>query len=154
MDLRQVTTEIDKSQTEAIQARATSGQVRAFELTWATLLTNKHKFRVVPALTAKQRQNLRDLISRLGPPEALALINFSVKNWQQVRLIHTFLPVKPVFDSLYFHRDKFLAFMTDEREKNKKSAIEHLKAIEKEPRIFDKISLVDMFKKERAQKCQ
>ena len=115
-----------------------------------THLVQIHNFRIVPAFTAKQRQNLRDLISRLGSVEALSLLNYSTKKWVSIRMIYPFLPPRPVFDSFYFHRDKFLALMVDDGERNKKSAeaVEHIKSIEQVPRR-NKISLVEMFKKTR-----
>jgi hypothetical protein len=152
-DLRLIAKSIDKSQSEAIQVRATSGQVRSFELTWVTRLVQIHNFRIVPAFTGKQRQNLRDLISRLGSVEALSLLNYSIKKWVSIKMIYPFLPPRPVFDSFYFHRDKFLAFMIEEGERNKKSAeaVERIKLIERipTPMANDKISLVEMFKKAR-----
>lgn len=149
-DLKLIARSIDKSQSEAIQVRATSGQVRSFELIWVTRLVQIHNFKVVPALTGKQRQNLRDLISRLGSVEALALLNYSTKKWVSIRMIYPFLPPRPVFDTFYFHRDKFLALMVEEEERKKKSveAVEHIKSIE-QVSIGNKVSLLDMFKKAR-----
>lgn len=147
-DLKQIARSIDRSHQEAIYARATSGQVRSFELIWVTLLMRHHNYQVVPSLTGKQRQNLRDYICRFGPEKALALMVFSVKNWGRARTLYQFLPPRPVFDSFYFHRDKFLAFMIEETERDKKSAsaTEYLKTIERMPRGAGKNSLVEMFK--------
>lgn len=152
-DLRLIVKSVDKSQGEAIQVRATSGQVRSFELIWVTRLVQIHNFKVVPALTGKQRQNLRDLISRLGPVEALALLNYSTKKWVSIRMVYPFLPPRPVFDTFYFHRDRFLALMIEEEERSKKSveAVEHIKSIEQVSRE-DKPSLVEMFNRVRGGK--
>lgn len=152
-DLKLIVKSIDKSQGEAIQVRATSGQVRSFELIWVTCLVQDHNFRVVPALTGKQRQNLRDLISRLGPVEALALLNYSTKKWVLIRMIYPFLPPRPVFDSFYFHRDKFLALMVEEEERHKKSigAVEHIKSIE-QLQGRGKSPLLEMFNRARGEK--
>lgn len=149
-DLKLIAKSIDKSQGEAIQVRATSGQVRSFELIWVTRLVQIHNFKVVPALTGKQRQNLRDLISRLGPVEALALLNYSAKKWVSIRMVYPSLPPRPVFDTFYFHRDKFLALMVEEEERNKKSgeAIERIKMME-HTRDKSRTSLVELFKQQK-----
>jgi len=149
-NLKTIAGSIDKAQSSAIQSRATAGQVRSFELTWVSEVIAYHRYKVVPAFTAKQRGNLKDLVSRLGPEESLLLIKFSVKKWVSARMVYPFLPPRPVFDSFYFHRDKFLALMVEEKEKLKKSteAIEHIKEI-KSDSSSSKASLVEMFKKAR-----
>lgn len=147
-DIKQIADSIDKSQAEAIQTRATSGQMRSFELIWATLVMRHHNFQVVPALTGKQRQNLRDLISRLTPEKALSLMTFSVKNWGRAKTTYPFLPPRPVWDSFYFHRDKFLALQVDEAERESKSvaSVGHLKEIETTKKVIG-LSLVDMVRR-------
>lgn len=150
-DLKRIAASIDKSQSEAIQARATSGQVRSFELMWVTHLIQIHGFKIVPAFTVKQRQNLRDYISRFGPEGALELMVFSVRNWNKVRAFYQFLPPRPVFDSFYFHRDKFLALSVDEADRTRKGSefLGLAKQAEKEVSKRKEGSLVEMFKSER-----
>lgn len=152
-DLKKVADSIDESQTEAIKARATSGQVRSFELMWAMLLMRHHNFHVVPALTGKQRSNLRDYISRLTPEKALALMTFSIKNWNKAKATYPFLPPRPVWDSFYFHRDKLLALQVEESERESKSvaSINRMKEIETTKKAAG-LSLVDMFRRVRGDK--
>lgn len=150
VDLREIASLIDKSHEEAIIARATSGQVRSFELLWVTLVMRHHNYQVVPSLTGKQRQNLRDYISRFGPERALSLLNFSVKNWSKAKALYQFLPPRPVWDSFYFHRDKFLALLVEDTERTAKgmASVEQAKRAEKEA-SHSKVSLVEMFKRAR-----
>lgn len=119
-DLNAIVDDVDQRHSAAIDRKAADGSIRALELQWVALLTEEQGFHVVPAFTAKQRANLKDLVLRLGAAETKELIEYSVKNWQRIYAQVSYLPPRPVFDTLYFHRDKFLAYMVEDKERTKK----------------------------------
>lgn len=114
MNAGDIVKEIDTLQKRAVCIRAANGYLRELELLWGSLLREHHGFKIVPAFTARQRGNLKDMRDRYGD-HTKPLIEFAVRNWVNAVSRYTFLPPAPVFDALYYHREKFDALLISNR---------------------------------------
>jgi len=88
---------------------------QGLEELWQRLLKKYHGYPVVPAWTRKEKDKAKDIENNRYGDEARKLLIYAVRNWGKAKAAYNFLPSLPVWDSLYFHRDKFFALMIEAR---------------------------------------
>ena len=114
MDIPGTVIDIDHKQSLAIAARALVGQVRAVELQWRTLVKARYGIAVAP-FTARDRQNLKYLLSGFTIPEALRLMEMAVEHWSSMRrepYLAKLAPT-PVFRDFFWMREHVQSYLVD-----------------------------------------
>jgi len=113
--------EPDKSKEKTGGENKEKAEGQGLEETWQRLLRKYHDYPVVPAWTQKEKDQAKDLENNRYGDEARKLLIFSIKNWGKAKAEYNFLPALPVWDSLYYHRDKFFALMLAARKAEAKA---------------------------------
>ena len=95
-------------------ARASEGQARAVELRWREQVKEQYAIHVAP-FVARDRQNLKYLLSGFTIPEALRLLEGAIQYWPILRREPYLakLPPTPVFRDLFWMRDHVQSFLID-----------------------------------------